>query len=67
MIKFGALEAGGTKMVMAVLDEEGRETEAGNGNGFKLGGSNMPGGHTLRNPSLMKTRRTASLPIPVPM
>ena len=27
----------------------GEEMEAGNGNGFKMGGSNMPGGHMLTN------------------
>ena len=29
--------------------EDGIELAAGNGNGFKMGGSNMPGGHSLSN------------------
>ncbi len=32
-----------------VLDDEGNEINAGNGNGFKMGGSNMFGGHKLIN------------------
>lgn len=32
-----------------VLDENGQEVDAGNGNGFKMGGSSISGHHTLRN------------------
>lgn len=32
-----------------VLDTEGKEINAGNGNGFKMGGDSMPGSHVLRN------------------
>lgn len=32
-----------------VLDENGQEVDAGNGNGFKLGGSSISGQHILRN------------------
>ena len=32
-----------------ILDEEGRETEAGNGNGFKMGGESVSGGHMIEN------------------
>lgn len=46
--------AKGFERAAAVCDEQGNlsfaeseEMEAGNGNGFKLGGSNLPGGHIL--------------------
>lgn len=32
-----------------ILDENGREINAGNGNGFKMGGDSMPGAHVLKN------------------
>ena len=32
-----------------VLDENGQEVDAGNGNGFKMGGSSISGHHILRN------------------
>ena len=32
-----------------VFDENGNEIEAGNGNGFKMGGDSMAGGHILKN------------------
>lgn len=32
-----------------VLDENGQEVDAGNGNGFKMGGSSISGQHILRN------------------
>ena len=32
-----------------VLDENGNEINAGNGNGFKMGGDSMPGAHVLEN------------------
>lgn len=32
-----------------VLDENGQEVDAGNGNGFKMGGSSISGQHVLRN------------------
>lgn len=32
-----------------VLDAEGKEIDAGNGNGFKMGGDSMPGSHVLKN------------------
>lgn len=32
-----------------VLDAEGKEINAGNGNGFKMGGDSMPGSHVLKN------------------
>ena len=32
-----------------ILDENGREIDAGNGNGFKMGGDSMPGAHVLKN------------------
>lgn len=32
-----------------ILDENGREINAGNGNGFKMGGDSMPGAHVLNN------------------
>lgn len=32
-----------------ILDENGREVNAGNGNGFKMGGDSMPGAHVLKN------------------
>ena len=32
-----------------VLDENGKEIDAGNGNGFKMGGDSMPGAHVLKN------------------
>lgn len=32
-----------------VLDENGQEVDAGNGNGFKMGGSSISGHHVLRN------------------
>ena len=32
-----------------VLGDSGHEINAGNGNGFKMGGSNLPGGHMLIN------------------
>ncbi len=32
-----------------VLDENGNEINAGNGNGFKMGGDSMPGQHALEN------------------
>ena len=32
-----------------VLDENGNEINAGNGNGFKMGGDSMPGAHVLKN------------------
>ena len=32
-----------------ILDEAGNEINAGNGNGFKMGGESIPGGHTLIN------------------
>ena len=32
-----------------VLDEEGNLVDAGNGNGFKMGGSSITGGHKLIN------------------
>ncbi len=32
-----------------ILDENGNEVNAGNGNGFKMGGDSLPGGHTLIN------------------
>ncbi|MBQ7943402.1 MAG: hypothetical protein IJ326_04995, partial [Lachnospiraceae bacterium] len=32
-----------------VLDENGNEINAGNGNGFKMGGDSMPGQHVLEN------------------
>ena len=32
-----------------VFDENGNEIEAGNGNGFKMGGDSMPGAHVLEN------------------
>ena len=32
-----------------ILDEDGKEVNAGNGNGFKMGGESLPGGHTLIN------------------
>lgn len=32
-----------------VLDENGQEVDAGNGNGFKMGGSSISGRHILRN------------------
>ena len=32
-----------------ILDENGREINAGNGNGFKMGGYSMPGAHVLKN------------------
>ena len=32
-----------------VLDEDGNEIHAGLGNGFKLGGSSIPGGHRLKD------------------
>ncbi len=32
-----------------VVDESGNEVNAGNGNGFKMGGDSMPGAHVLRN------------------
>ncbi len=32
-----------------VLDENGNEVNAGNGNGFKMGGDSMAGGHILKN------------------
>ena len=31
------------------LDENGKEINAGNGNGFKMGGDSMAGGHILKN------------------
>lgn len=31
-----------------ILDENGREINAGNGNGFKMGGDSMPGAHVLK-------------------
>ena len=31
------------------LDENGKEINAGNGNGFKMGGDSMTGGHILKN------------------
>lgn len=32
-----------------ILDENGREINAGNGNGFKMGVDSMPGAHVLKN------------------
>ena len=32
-----------------ILDDNGTEINAGNGNGFKMGGESIPGGHTLIN------------------
>ncbi len=32
-----------------ILDENGREINAGNGNGFKMGGDSMSGAHVLKN------------------
>ena len=32
-----------------ILDENGGEINAGNGNGFKMGGDSMPGAHVLKN------------------
>ena len=32
-----------------ILDENGRKINAGNGNGFKMGGDSMPGAHVLKN------------------
>ncbi len=32
-----------------VVDENGKEVNAGNGNGFKMGGDSMPGAHILDN------------------
>ena len=32
-----------------ILDENGKEIDAGNGNGFKMGGDSMPGAHVLKN------------------
>ncbi len=32
-----------------VVDENGNEVNAGNGNGFKMGGDSMPGAHVLEN------------------